>query len=185
MTLYRWVGDPIPLQLNGQMKLEKGTKWNILPNGIFQVEPTRCPGFTFRKSIFIGLTDMGTRDVRELMERMDKDYSGNTYHLIQKKCNHFRNDVCVKLTGKSTPPWLNRLPRLGFLCNYVLPPNLNETKVRQVTLDRVQDEEKKKVRMHSSRYEASPKPPLSSSRRHCLPSSSVINVSPSSTIIVK
>ncbi|QCD99298.1 hypothetical protein DEO72_LG7g579 [Vigna unguiculata] len=153
--------------------------------GIFEVEPRRCPGFTFRKSIFIGSTDMGARDVRELMERMAEDYSGNTYHLIQKNCNHFCDDVCVKLTGKSTPRWVNRLARLGFLCNCVLPPSLNETKVRQVTLDRVQDGEKKKVRTHSSRYEASPKPPLSSSRRHCLPPSSVINASPSSTITVK
>ncbi|KAG2390106.1 DeSI-like protein [Vigna angularis] len=128
--------------------------------GIFEVEPRRCPGFTFRKSIFIGSTDMGARDVRELMERMAEDYSGNTYHLIQKNCNHFCDDVCVKLTGKSTPRWVNRLARLGFsseyegfLCNCVLPPSLNETKVRQVTLDRVQDGEKKKVRTHSSSVE--------------------------------
>jgi len=89
--------------------------------GIFEVEPRRCPGFTFRKSIFIGSTDMGARDVRELMERMAEDYSGNTYHLIQKNCNHFCDDVCVKLTGKSTPRWVNRLARLGK--GYLLSPS--------------------------------------------------------------
>ena len=26
--------------------------------GIFEVEPRHCPGFTFRKSIFIGSTDI-------------------------------------------------------------------------------------------------------------------------------
>ncbi|KAL9330839.1 hypothetical protein ACSQ67_000449 [Phaseolus vulgaris] len=153
--------------------------------GIFEVEPRHCPGFTFRKSILIGSTDMGAKEVRELMERMAEEYSGNTYHLIQKNCNHFCDDVCGKLTGKSTPRWVNRLARLGFLCNCVLPPSLNETKVRQVTLDRVQDGEKKKTRTHCSRYEASPNPPLSSSRRHCLPPSSVIIASPSSTLTVK
>ncbi|TKY58096.1 DeSI protein [Spatholobus suberectus] len=154
--------------------------------GIFEVEPRHCPGFTFRKSIFIGWTEMGPKDVRAFMEGLAQEYSGNTYHLIQKNCNHFCNDVCLKLTGKSIPRWVNRLARLGFLCNCVLPPSLNETKVRQVTLDRVQEGEKKKMRSQSSRYEASPNPPLSSSQRHCLPpSSSVINASPSSTLTVK
>ncbi|KAG4931356.1 hypothetical protein AAZX31_17G203300 [Glycine max] len=154
--------------------------------GIFEVEPRHCPGFTFRKSIFIGSTDMGPKDVRAFMERLAEEYSGNTYHLIQKNCNHFCEDVCVRLTGKSIPRWVNRLARLGFLCNCVLPPSLNETKVRQVTIDRVQEGgEKKKMRSQSSRYEASPNPTLSSSQRHCLPPSSVINASPSSTLTVK
>ncbi|RZB58004.1 DeSI-like protein isoform A [Glycine soja] len=81
--------------------------------GIFEVEPRHCPGFTFRKSIFIGSTDMGPKDVRAFMERLAEEYSGNTYHLIQKNCNHFCEDVCVRLTGKSIPRWVNRLARLG------------------------------------------------------------------------
>ncbi|XP_020206124.1 deSI-like protein At4g17486 isoform X2 [Cajanus cajan] len=154
--------------------------------GIFEVEPRNCPGFTFRKSIFIGSTDMGPNEVRMFMEKLAELYSGNTYHLIQKNCNHFCNDVCLKLTGKSIPRWVNRLARIGFLCNCVLPPSLNETKVRQVTLERAQEGEKKKMRSQSSRYEASPNPQLSISQRHCLPpSSSVINASPSSTLTVK
>ncbi|GAU27024.1 hypothetical protein TSUD_313860 [Trifolium subterraneum] len=32
--------------------------------GIFEVQPKNCPGFTFRKSIFIGTTDLGMKDVR-------------------------------------------------------------------------------------------------------------------------
>ncbi|XP_029129974.1 deSI-like protein At4g17486 isoform X3 [Cajanus cajan] len=119
--------------------------------GIFEVEPRNCPGFTFRKSIFIGSTDMGPNEVRMFMEKLAELYSGNTYHLIQKNCNHFCNDVCLKLTGKSIPRWVNRLARIGFLCNCVLPPSLNETKVRQVTLERAQEGEKKKMRSQSSR----------------------------------
>jgi len=81
--------------------------------GIFEVEPRHCPGFTFRKSIFIGSTDMGPKDVRAFMERLAEEYSGNTYHLIQKNCNHFCEDLCFRLTGKSIPRWVNRLARLG------------------------------------------------------------------------
>ncbi|XP_061363890.1 deSI-like protein At4g17486 [Gastrolobium bilobum] len=153
--------------------------------GIFEVEPKHCPGFTFRKSIFIGSTDLGQKDVREFMEKLAEDYFGNTYHLIQKNCNHFCNDVCLRLTGRSIPGWVNRLARIGFLCNCVLPTSLNEAKI-PVTLDRVQDGEKKKIRSQSRKYEASSNLPLSSSQRHCLPpSSSVINACSSSTLTVK
>ena len=154
--------------------------------GIFEVEPGHCPGFTFRKSIYIGSTDLGPKDVREFMEKLAEEYAGNTYHLIQKNCNHFCNDVCVKLTGKSIPRWVNRLARLGFFCNCVLPPSLNETKVRQITLDKDREGEKKKMRSQSNRYEASSNPSLPASQRHCVVSSKSVNsASSSSTLAVK
>ncbi|GMN35332.1 hypothetical protein TIFTF001_005224 [Ficus carica] len=123
--------------------------------GIFEVEPKLCPGFTFRKSILIGRTDLGPKDVRSLMEKLAEDYSGNTYHLITKNCNHFCNDVCLKLTGKPIPRWVNRLARLGLFCNCVLPAGLNETKVRQVRSDGVCEGQKKKLKSHSSRFPSS------------------------------
>ncbi|XP_022141433.1 deSI-like protein At4g17486 isoform X2 [Momordica charantia] len=101
-------------------------------SGIFEVEPRQCPGFTFRKSICIGRTNLGPKEVRSFMEKLAEEYSGNTYHLITKNCNHFCNDVCVRLAGKPIPSWVNRLARLGLFCNCVLPASLNEAKVRQV-----------------------------------------------------
>ncbi|GAV59970.1 DUF862 domain-containing protein [Cephalotus follicularis] len=121
--------------------------------GIFEVEPKMCPGFTFRKSILIGRTDLSPREVRAYLEKLAEEYSGNTYHLITRNCNHFCHDVCLKLTGRTIPRWVNRLARLGLFCNCVLPAGLIETKVRQVRSDdRVHDGEKKKLRSHSSRF---------------------------------
>ncbi|GMJ11118.1 hypothetical protein HRI_004781000 [Hibiscus trionum] len=139
--------------------------------GIFEVEPRQCPGFTFRKSILVGRTDLGPKDVRLFMEKLAKEYSGNSYHLITKNCNHFCNDVCIQLTGKPIPRWVNRLARLGFLCNCVLPAGLNETKVRQVRSEsKGQEAEKKKLRSHSSRYISSTNP-LPQSSTSCPPDS--------------
>ncbi|PIN24008.1 hypothetical protein CDL12_03251 [Handroanthus impetiginosus] len=119
--------------------------------GIFEVEPKQCPGFTFRKSMLIGRSDLGPKEVRAFMETLAEEYSGNTYNLITKNCNHFCNDVCLRLTGKPIPRWVNRLARLGSFCNCVLPAGLNETKVQHV---RAEDRtfEKKKLRSHSSRF---------------------------------
>ncbi|CAN1281912.1 DeSI-like protein At4g17486, partial [Linum perenne] len=87
--------------------------------GVFEVEPKQCPGFTFRKSILIGRTDLGPKEVRSMMQKLAKEYSGNTYHLITKNCNHFCNDACLKLTGKAIPSWVNRLARLGMILTLI------------------------------------------------------------------
>lgn len=87
-------------------------------SGVFEVEPRTCPGYTFRKSICIGRTDLNPRELREFMEKLAGDYNGSTYNLIGKNCNHFCNDVCVRLTGNPIPRWVNRLARIGwFLFN--------------------------------------------------------------------
>ncbi|CAA2960656.1 deSI At4g17486 [Olea europaea subsp. europaea] len=119
--------------------------------GIFEVEPKQCPGFTFRKSILVGRTDLGPKEVHAFMEKLSDEYSGNTYNLIARNCNHFCNDVCLQLTRRPIPKWVNRLAHLGLFCNCVLPAGLNETKVRHI---RAEDGvyEKKKLRSNSSRF---------------------------------
>jgi len=155
--------------------------------GIFEVEPKKCPGFVFRKSILIGRTDLGPKEVRAFMEKLAEDYSGNTYHLITKNCNHFCNDVCLRLTERPIPRWVNRLARLGLFCNCVLPAGLNETKVRQVRSDGggIYGGDKKKLRSHSSNC-ATGSGGRSSRQGHCLPpSSSLIHSSSTPALTVK
>ncbi|GMH23767.1 hypothetical protein Nepgr_025610 [Nepenthes gracilis] len=100
-------------------------------SGVFEVEPRQCPGFKFRKSIFIGTTSLDPKQVREFMEQHASSYNGDTYHLIVKNCNHFCKDVCYKLTGKKIPRWVNRLAKLGSACNCVLPETLKVSPVQQ------------------------------------------------------
>lgn len=93
--------------------------------GIFEGEPRKCDGFTFRKTILIGKTDMGADEVRRVMEELAGEYKGNAYNLITKNCNHFCNDACVRLTGNSIPSWVNRLARIGiFLISHLRFPFL-------------------------------------------------------------
>ena len=83
-------------------------------SGVFEVEPRQCPGFKFRKSIFMGTTSLNPFEVREFMEQQSMSYFGDTYHLIAKNCNHFCDDICYKLTGNKIPKWVNRLARIGM-----------------------------------------------------------------------
>ncbi|XP_010532094.1 PREDICTED: deSI-like protein At4g17486 isoform X2 [Tarenaya hassleriana] len=129
--------------------------------GIFEGEPKQCEGFTFRKSILIGKTDMERREVRSVMEELAESYKGDSYNLITKNCNHFCDEACVRLTGNSIPSWVNRLARIGFMCNCVLPATINATKIgnNRVNQDRPSSEaaetEKKKLTSESNRETSS------------------------------
>ncbi|KAL7002728.1 hypothetical protein U1Q18_003884 [Sarracenia purpurea var. burkii] len=115
-------------------------------SGIFEVEPRKCPGFKFRKSIIVGMTCLDPIQVREFMEHQSSNYNGNAYHLVVKNCNHFCEDTCYKLTGNRIPKWVNRLARLGSLCNSILPEALKASAVRHDPNFQGRESEKKRPR---------------------------------------
>ncbi|XAR61791.1 hypothetical protein NMG60_11016309 [Bertholletia excelsa] len=115
-------------------------------SGVFEVEPRQCPGFKFRKSIFIGTTCLDAAQVREFMECHSANYNGDTYHLIVKNCNHFCEDICYKLTGKRIPKWVNRLAELGSMFNCVLPEALKNSAVSHDPCYEECDNEKRRLR---------------------------------------
>ncbi|XWS38625.1 hypothetical protein CRYUN_Cryun19dG0146700 [Craigia yunnanensis] len=101
-------------------------------SGVFEVEPRSCPGFIFRRSVLLGSTNMSRSEFRLFMEQLSQKYHGDTYHLIAKNCNHFTDEVCMQLTGKPIPGWVNRLARLGSFCNCLLPESIQVTAVRHL-----------------------------------------------------
>ncbi|KAI3684344.1 hypothetical protein L6452_33567 [Arctium lappa] len=125
--------------------------------GIFEGEPRQCEGFTFRKQILIGWTEMNLREVRGFMEELAQDYKGISYNLITRNCNHFCNDVCLRLTGNPIPNWINRLARIGLLCNCIVPASINSTKVgiEDSKVCNEAENNKTKLRSRSSRYTSS------------------------------
>ncbi|XP_068318597.1 deSI-like protein At4g17486 isoform X1 [Pyrus communis] len=130
-----WVGFGIfhsGIEVHG---LEYGFGAHEYPSsGVFEVEPRSCPGFIFRKSVLVGSTDMSRSEFRSFMENLSGKYHGDTYHLIAKNCNHFTDEVCMRLTGKTIPGWVNRLARVGesSFCNCLLPENIQISAVRHL-----------------------------------------------------
>jgi hypothetical protein len=93
-------------------------------SGVFEVEPRHCPGFRFRSSLPLGTTDLSPLEFRSFIEKCADEYCGDTYHLIARNCNHFTDDLCQRLMGKPIPGWVNRLARIGYMCNCLLPEGL-------------------------------------------------------------
>ena len=49
---------------------------------------------------------MTPQHVQQAVQEMGEQYKGNAYHLLQRNCNHFSNDLCRKLTEKEAPLWV-------------------------------------------------------------------------------
>ena len=82
-------------------------------SGVFEVKPRQCPGFQFRRSIIVGTIWIDVRTLQNFIEELACEYTGESYNLIYKNCNHFCNDVCMRLVGVPLPSWVNRLAKLG------------------------------------------------------------------------
>ena len=70
----------------------------------------------WRESVVVGETDLSAQEVQEVVQAMGAEYRGNAYHLLERNCNHFSDELCYKLTGRHPPPWVRRPLLLCCLC---------------------------------------------------------------------
>ncbi|KAL5225435.1 hypothetical protein ABZP36_012074 [Zizania latifolia] len=90
-------------------------------SGIFEVEPRRCPGYTFREAIMVGTTEMTRSEVRALMAELAAEFPGDAYNLVSRNCNHFCDAACRRLVSARIPRWVNRLAKIGVVFTCVIP----------------------------------------------------------------
>ena len=91
-------------------------------SGIFETAPREAPPpARFRSTEIVGYTDMTPAEVADVVAELDHKFHGNMYHLLERNCNVFVDELCVELTGRSPPPWVNRLARLAMLANQCAP----------------------------------------------------------------
>ncbi|XP_016949387.1 deubiquitinase DESI2 [Drosophila biarmipes] len=99
-------------------------------SGIFEIQP--CNGqaelgehFRFRESILLGYTHFSSADVQRIVDQLGLQFTGNSYHLTSKNCNHFSNSLVHIVCGRKIPGWVNRLAYLvtcvPFLERYMIP----------------------------------------------------------------
>ena len=65
-----------------------------------------CGAVVWRESVVIGETSLGAQEVQEVVQQLGSEYKGTAYHLLERNCNHFSNELCMKLTGKPAPSWV-------------------------------------------------------------------------------
>ena len=60
----------------------------------------------FRESVVVGRTQLDAAEVQELVHALGSEFRGNTYHLLERNCNHFSDELVLRLTGRRAPLWV-------------------------------------------------------------------------------
>ena len=104
-----------------------GTEYSFASGaGIFDSIPKEVPNAKFRESIEMGIFDGGSNDVKNIIHDLRSDFSGDSYNLILKNCNHFANALCWALLNKTIPGYVNRLADFGGCCKCLIPKQMLE-----------------------------------------------------------
>lgn len=54
----------------------------------------------------MGVCNLSNDAIDEIISDLEVDFSGSSYNIFKKNCNHFSNELCIKLLGKTVPSFL-------------------------------------------------------------------------------
>ena len=112
------------VEINGK-EYAYGGDVNSAETGIFESEPRKASNYTFYQSYRIGKV----RDIAaayQILHELKQKYRANEYSLIHKNCNHFAEDLLMRLLGKGLPWYVNRPARMGTFVSFLLPESLKK-----------------------------------------------------------
>ncbi|KAI1358942.1 PPPDE putative peptidase domain-containing protein [Xylaria arbuscula] len=90
--------------------------------GVYWTQPkTEPPGGTFRTEILQGFTFATQAEIDSIIRRASIEFDGAAYNILTRNCNHFTSYLCMKLTGRPGPNWLNRAASIGVALPCVVP----------------------------------------------------------------
>ncbi|KAG0134113.1 hypothetical protein HOY82DRAFT_240708 [Tuber indicum] len=90
--------------------------------GVYWTKPkTEPPGGTFRSEILHGFTYASDQEIEQIIREASSEFLGPTYNLLTRNCNHFTSHLCVALTGRAAPAFLNRAASIGVALPCVVP----------------------------------------------------------------
>eukprot|EP01116_Phalansterium_solitarium_P022818 TRINITY_DN7682_c0_g1_i1.p2 TRINITY_DN7682_c0_g1~~TRINITY_DN7682_c0_g1_i1.p2 ORF type:complete len:340 (+),score=106.47 TRINITY_DN7682_c0_g1_i1:1252-2271(+) len=84
--------------------------------GVFSHPPQKPPPgsqWQFKEQVFIGNTKYTKPQVGQIVDELKRTFIANTYSIVSRNCNHFADALCVELTGKNIPGWVNRAAKVG------------------------------------------------------------------------
>eukprot|EP01137_Pigoraptor_chileana_P030557 Opistho-2@17199 len=100
-------------------------------SGIYLTDPRDAESWApFRSNVVVGRTHMTKADIYLLLRKMGEKFTGNSYSIIEKNCNHFTHELCQRICAKKLGlRHLNRPARLGSTCPCCVPKALQTMSV--------------------------------------------------------
>lgn len=118
--LYRWgVGAyHTGVEINGQEYTFGGG------SGIFSMQPRQVPNGTFRVAHEMGNFNGNSSSLEAAIDELRHDFDPSSYNILTKNCNHFSDQLLLKLLNKNIPGYINRLAFMGSCFSCMIPPSV-------------------------------------------------------------
>ncbi len=98
--------------------------------GVYWTRPkTQPPGGTFKCELLHGFSLAAEDEIESIIRQASEEFQGTSYNILTQNCNHFTAYLCRKLTGRSSPGWLNRAARVGVALPCIVPRDWIEAPV--------------------------------------------------------
>ncbi|CAI5959756.1 unnamed protein product [Closterium sp. NIES-64] len=82
-------------------------------SGVFSCRPKSNPYYTYRETVDMGETKLSAKRAGQIIAEMSVQWPGVSYDMLGRNCNHFCDELCVKLGVGPIPAWVNRFARTG------------------------------------------------------------------------
>uniref|UniRef100_A0A6B2LIA8 PPPDE domain-containing protein n=1 Tax=Arcella intermedia TaxID=1963864 RepID=A0A6B2LIA8_9EUKA len=90
-------------------------------SGIFAIAPLTAPECRHRMTIDLGETKISIHKFKQLIQELGVQFTGARYHILYQNCNHFSNELSIRLLGREIPGWVNRLARSMHYVQCLIP----------------------------------------------------------------
>lgn len=82
-------------------------------SGVFSCPPSKNPMYTYRERMVLGKTNCSIFKVNQILRELSREWSGSSYDLLSRNCNHFCDELCERLGVQKLPGWVNRFANAG------------------------------------------------------------------------
>jgi hypothetical protein len=104
-----------------------GVEYTFSSNaGVCEMTPREAPDCRFREAKPLGNTSLSPVEVQRAIDRLRTSWTGDTYDVLLRNCNHFADALCRELLGVGIPGYVNRLARIGSLARCCIPKSLRQ-----------------------------------------------------------
>jgi hypothetical protein len=92
--------------------------------GVYEVFPKSEVAAAFRQSILLGQTTLSLAERNRVLDQLRYEFKGRSYNILHRNCNHFTNQLSLRLLGRPAPGFVNRGARCISLFKCCLPKAL-------------------------------------------------------------
>jgi len=76
-------------------------------SGVYRGKPEKDPNYHFYNRVVMGRVMMTQKELKDKIVSMAPKWSGTSYDIVERNCNHFSSDLCWDLMKKRPPAWIN------------------------------------------------------------------------------